>query len=94
MIDTRIKVGDTVVCIDAKAPIPIVRKQLMVIGRIRDQALYRVTAIVSLDGVLGLHLAGVDHRPTEGWRANRFRKVLPADDAFCDAIERQALELT
>lgn len=93
MMDAQIiNAGDVVVCIDARAPVPIVPKQLVVLGRIKQRATYRVTRVVWLDGERGLHLLGVDHRPTEGWRANRFRKVLPADDAFCEAIKRRALE--
>jgi hypothetical protein len=34
-----------------------------------------VVDVVWLFGEKGLHLQGLDHRPTDGWRASRFRKV-------------------
>lgn len=66
MIDTRINVGDVVVCIDARAPVPIVQRQLAVPGRIKERATYRVVKVVWLNAERGLHLLGVDHRPAEG----------------------------
>ena len=86
MSDNNINPGDVVVCIDADPPSPIVPKQAAVLGRIKTRATYRVAAVVWLDGVRGLHLVGIDHRPTEGWRANRFRKLLPASTVFTRSL--------
>ena len=90
MLDVRIiKAGDIVVCIDAAPPIPIEARQAKLIGRLKQRATYRVEAVVWISGARGLHLKDIDHKPTDGWRASRFRKVLPADPAFCYSIKAQ-----
>lgn len=90
MSDVRIiKAGDIVVCIDAAPPVPIEARQAKVIGRLKERATYRVETVVWINGARGLHLQDLDHKPTDGWRASRFRKVLPADPAFCESLQVQ-----
>jgi hypothetical protein len=82
----NIQAGDVVICIDDRRPRPMNIRHIKVRDRIKKGNLYRVTAVVWLFGEKGLHLLGVDHRPTDGWRAARFRKVLPCDDEFACAL--------
>lgn len=90
MLDVRIiKAGDIVVCIDSTPPVPIETRQAKVIGRLKERATYRVEAVVWINGSRGLHLQDLDHKPTDGWRASRFRKVLPADAAFSEMMKKQ-----
>lgn len=92
MFDVRIiSAGDIVVCIDSAPPVPCEARQAKVIGRLKQRAMYRVKAVVWINGARGLHLQNLDHKPTDGWRADRFRKILPADPAFCEAVNQREL---
>ncbi len=71
--------GDQVVCVDAQLPLQITARHRLCKDRLKEGAHYRVTALVWLYGEKGLHLEGMDHTPTDGWRACRFRKVLESD---------------
>ena len=76
MVDSIIiKAGDLVVCVDDGPPKPLKELHLRVKDRVKRGSVYRVTAVVWLYGEKGLHLHGVDHRPTDGWRVGRFRKL-------------------
>ena len=83
-----IRTGDTVVCIDADNHFP----DHYLCARVKDHltlgATYQVTNVIWLYGEKGLHLENMDHRPTDGWRASRFRKVQPAKKET--AIDRRA----
>lgn len=48
--------------------------------RLEEGKIYRVSRVVWLHGEKGLHLEGKDHRPTEGWRVARFRKILSSEE--------------
>ena len=86
-----IAVGDEVVCINDELPSSVSRKHIHVIGRIKRGGVYRVIAIIWLYGEKGVHLEGVDHRPTDGWRASRFRKVEHARaSAWRSSIETES----
>ena len=77
-----IRAGDVVVCVDDRQPNPLHPLHMKVKSRLKKGGCYRVTAVVWLYGEKGLHLQGMDHRPTDGWRAQRFRKVLPCEKGF------------
>ena len=70
-----IRAGDTVICIDADNHFPDHSLCAQVKDRLTLGAIYQVTDVVWLYGEKGLHLENMDHRPTDGWRASRFRKV-------------------
>ena len=76
MSDFIIRTGDVVVCINDGPPRTSNSRTRQVKDRLQKGAHYRVTRVIWLYGEKGLHLAGLDHRPTDGWRAERFRKVL------------------
>jgi hypothetical protein len=73
-----IKVGDAVVCVDSRMKIPTPWQSLQVQDRLVEGRVYVVSGIVWLYGEKGLHLLDMDHRPTDGYRATRFRKIMPA----------------
>lgn len=83
-----IRPGDLVVCIDGRLPEPLKDLHRMCSDRVREGGHYRVTAVVWLYGEKGLHLEGKDHRPTDGWRACRFRKVLEASSERAEVIDK------
>ncbi len=74
-----IRPGDQVVCIDAELPMHVTVRHQLCKDRLTEKAHYRVTAVVWLSGEKGLHLEGMDHTPTDGWRACRFRKILSCE---------------
>jgi hypothetical protein len=74
-----IRPGDQVVCIDAELPMHVTARHQLCKDRLTEKAHYRVTAVVWLYGEKGLHLEGMDHTPTDGWRACRFRKILSCE---------------
>ena len=76
MTDFVIRPGDTVVCVNDRLPDPPHPLQLACRDRVEEGATYQVSYVVWLYGEKGLHLAGKNHSPTDGWRAARFRKVL------------------
>jgi hypothetical protein len=80
MSEFIIRPGDTVICIDDQLPEKPTALHAMVRDRLTEGAIYWVTDVVWLYGEKGLHLAGLDHRPTDGWRSCRFRKVLDSED--------------
>lgn len=75
MSDFIIRQGDLVVCIDADLPAVPHPLQEACGDRLSKGEEYRVSAVVWLYGEKGLHIEGKDHRPTDGWRASRFRKI-------------------
>jgi hypothetical protein len=91
-MSSTIKPGDLVICVNAAAPHPTCARQLAVVGRIKQGAVYRVSGTLWLHGEPGLQLKGIDHSPTEGWRAARFRKVEPADSWFTASIRKILVE--
>lgn len=70
-----IRPGDQVVCVDARRPDTVTALHMLCKDRLTKGSRYRVSAVIWLFGEKGLHLEGLDHRPTDGWRADRFRKV-------------------
>lgn len=80
-----ISIGDDVVCINDDLPSSVSRKHIHVMGRIKKGRVYRVVGIIWLYGEKGVHLEAIDHRPTDGWRASRFRKVQPVRRSYCSA---------
>jgi hypothetical protein len=81
----KIERGDLVICISDATPFGACARRLAVAGRIKRGRVYRVAAVFP-NSEPGLHLVGVDHRPTDGWRASRFRKIEAADAAFISTL--------
>jgi hypothetical protein len=79
MFDPVIRTGDKVICVDAHLGTSPHRLQLLCKDRLKLGSVYKVTDIVWLYGEKGLLLSGLDHRPTDGWRASRFRKLRDVD---------------
>ncbi len=85
-----IRAGDVVVCVDDLPPVPTHPLIKKVKYRVKRGTYYRVTAVVWLRGEKGVHLESMDHRPTEGWRACRFRKVRKSTGGFEAQLKVQA----
>lgn len=81
--DPVIRPGDSVVCIDEALSYPPNLLQLQCKQRLTRGAVYRVYRVVWLYGEKGLWLEGLDHRPTDGWRASRFRKLQSNRSSVC-----------
>lgn len=89
-----IRPWDFVVCVDDGIPHPPHPLRTRCHDRLEKGAIYLVTDVVWLRGERGLHLAGLDHRPTEGWRATRFRKYITQDEVVRLAKILSDLEYT
>lgn len=72
---------DFVVCVDDTIPHPPDPLQARCRDRLQKGAIYLVSDVIWFRGEQALHIAGLDHRPTEGWRASRFRKRMTQDEA-------------
>lgn len=75
MSEFIIRQGDVVLCVDASLPLVPHPLQAACKNRLKEGAEYHVSAVVWLFGEKGLHLVGLNHEPTDGWRAARFRKI-------------------
>jgi hypothetical protein len=85
------KAGDIVVCINTR-PNPVHQPDPAMLRRLREGAYYRVAAYLPPPGQAGLQLVGVDHAPGDGWQAERFRKIEPADPHFIALITKRELQ--
>jgi hypothetical protein len=86
----NIKIGDLVVCISDELPFAACARQRAAAGRIERGKIYRVAKVFPTSRGRGLHLVGVEHRPTDGWQAARFRKLQAADGEFISLIKEMA----
>jgi hypothetical protein len=87
----RFTAGDIVVCVNAQ-PNPAYQPDASKLRRLKECSIYRVAAFLPPPGRPGLQLVGVDHSPGDGWQAERFRKIEPADPEFIMSIADREVE--
>lgn len=92
--------GDLVVCVSTEIN-PECQQYPSSLARLKRGGLYRVARYFPVspgriywrgNPMAGLQLVGVDHRPSHGWQAWRFRKVEPADQWFTKSLRVRELE--